>query len=267
MNHNFALAPLTLVLGGIAYAQAPQGPQITPPVSELAQYPGFGHNPDSEMRAYVSDEAKRQQSIFQCMKAAGFEYHPETANVVRADAPAAARSKRPPSKNEQFVASLAGGRLTQYNTTLYGVADPNSETALWDPRSATGGGCWGNAIRAHPGVFSASNALTNEYVAMRREVVEDANVKSAEAKWASCMKSAGHSFSTIAEFNGVYSNNGEARGRPKVAPDQLEPMKTQSDQCMVQAKFSEVERAARVAAENRFATHYKATLNARRYTP
>lgn len=251
----------------IAYAQGASAPANPGQTSDLAQYPGFGHNPDADIRAHAADEAKRQQSILQCMKAAGFDYHPEVSAVGRADAPAATRSKRPPSKNATYAASLTGDRLTQYNMTLYGIPDPNSETNLWDPSSPTGGGCWGEALRATSGVFAASTALASDYVAMRREANEDPEVKTAEAQWSSCMREAGHNFESIGEFNGVVSNNGEARGREKVSPEALGPMKTQSDQCLETAKFVDVQRGARTRAENRFVVRHKATLNAKRHRP
>lgn len=267
MKRAIGLMSLTALVATIAYAQVGRPPASAGASSDLAHYPGFGHNPDGDVRAFVADEAKRQQKIFACMKAAGFDYHPEVAAVVRADSAGAARSKRPPSKNAVYVAGLSGDRLVQYNTTLYGVPDPNSETALWDPNSGTGGGCWGEALRAVPGVFAASRELTNEYVAMRREANDDPEVKAAEQQWSTCMRQAGHDFATISEFVGVQSNNGEARGREKISAELLGPMKAKSDECLATAKFADVAGAARVRAENRFVARNKATLDTKRYAP
>ena len=149
-------------LAGLGYAQSQAGKP--PPASALAEYPGFGHRPEEDMRSFAADEAKRQQIIFQCMRDAGLEYYPETGAIVRnTAAPAAeARKQRPRSRNEVYRESLSGEKLRQYNMTLFGVPDPNSQTELWDPSSPTGGGCWGEALRGVKGVFDASRALTRD---------------------------------------------------------------------------------------------------------
>jgi hypothetical protein len=50
---------------------------------------------------------------------------------------------------------LAPAERTRYYLALYAVPDPNDEANLWNPRSPTGGGCWGEAIREVPSVYFA----------------------------------------------------------------------------------------------------------------
>jgi len=257
--------PVALLLitacAGLAYAQS--AGQKPPPRSALAAYPGFGHNAESDMRAFASDNAKRQQMIAQCMRAAGYEYYPEIGIIVRtAAAPIQERRRRPAqSRNDTYRKGLPADKLQQYNMALFGVPDPHSETQLWDPSSPTGGGCWGEALRSVRGVFDASRALTREYVEMRRSVVEDPRVRAAEAKWASCMAGKGHDFEKVSDVRAAVFNRGEVPGKQQVPVERLDELAAASDACLAEANFADAENAARMDAENAFVRAHKATLD------
>jgi hypothetical protein len=267
MNRLFFGIALAASAATIAYAQSGQAPGRTPPASMLADYPGFGHDVERDMRAYVADEARRQQLIAQCMRNAGFEYYPETATLVRADSAAAApaRSKRPQSRNQVYRQGLQGDRLRQYDLALYGVEDPNSLTELWDPSSGTGGGCWGEALRSVRGVFDAARDLGPDYVSMRRSVARDARVTAAESRWASCMSAKGHRFASVSELRSAAANQGEVFGRPKMPMEQVAQASAASETCLAEASYAEAERQAMVDAENEFVRRHKSRLDQLRH--
>lgn len=252
-------------LAGLAYAQSTANK--LPPASLLAEYPGFGHRSDEDLRAFVADEAKRQQIIFQCMRDAGFEYYPETAAVVRNNpTPAAAgRKPRQKSRNAVYREGLPADKLKQYNLKLFGVTDPNSMTDLWDPNSPTGGGCSGDALRGVKGVFDASRSLGREYVAMRRSVSRAPKVTAAEANWAKCMAGRGHQFGSVAELRSAVYNQGEVPDRPKVPVDRLPAANAASEACLAESGYADAERAALTEAESGFVREHKAKLDQLKY--
>ena len=258
---------LVSACAGFAYAQV--GEPRSAPRSSLANYPGFGHDAESDMRAFAADEAKRQQIIFQCMRSKDFEYYPETGTIVRAaNAPIAERRRRPPkSRNEVYRTGLPPEKQEQYNMALFGVPDPDSETNLWDPSSPSGGGCWGDALRGVRGVFDASRELTREYIAMRRSVGQDPRVATAERKWASCLADKGHSYEKLSDLRATIFNQGEVPGRPSVPVEKLDELAAASDACLTEANYAEAEQAARTDAENEFVRAHKATLDRLKHQP
>lgn len=168
--------------------------------SPLAQYPGFGHNPQADRDRYLREETNRQQMIAQCMQAAAFPYTPVTP-VQPQRGPVGLQARRPltPDQNERYSASLSAEQRTRFYLALYGVPNPNSEQAseLWDPRSKTGGGCWGDALRAVPGVYAARSQLAEQYIDMVRSVFQDSRVVLTEQKWVVCMRGRGHSYTSL----------------------------------------------------------------------
>jgi hypothetical protein len=158
--------------------------------SPLAAYPGFGRTRDPDRAQYRRQEIALHRYIAHCMEQAGFQYTP-TPSVVNPP-------PRPPSlregPDERYVASLSPERRIQYNLTLYGVPDPNDEGNLWDPDSPTGGGCWGEAMRAIPSVYAAKSQLMTRYLTMERAMSRDPRVQAAELRWSECMRSRGFSY-------------------------------------------------------------------------
>jgi hypothetical protein len=91
---------------------------------------------------------------------------------------------------------LSSTERTRYHLALYGVPDPNDEANLWDPRSPTGGGCLGEAMREVPSVYAAKSQLMEPYRVMVRSVAEDARVHAAEQRWAACMRQGGYEYAS-----------------------------------------------------------------------
>ncbi|MDQ3995850.1 MAG: hypothetical protein M3303_02395 [Gemmatimonadota bacterium] len=124
------------------------------------------------------------------------------------------RIPSPPSTrqhpNTRYVASLSHTERTRYNLALYGVPDPNDEGNLWDPRSPTGGGCMGEAMREIPSVYAAKSALMASHRAMVRSVAQDARVQAAEQRWAECMRARGYQY---ASPRALYGEVDHAAGR------------------------------------------------------
>jgi len=267
MRARFTVLIVATAVSGMAYAQSTSSK--APPQSALASYAGFGHNAESDMRAFAADEAKRQQSIFQCMRKASFDYFPETGAIVRAAAsPINERRKAPPqSRNQVYREGLAPDKLQQYNLALFGVPDPNSETQLWDPSSPTGGGCWGEALRSVRGVFDASRALTREYVQARQSVAQDSRVTAAEAKWASCIRGKGFAFQKLSDARAAFYNGGIVPGQAATPASSIDQLGAASDACLAEAQYQEAEQLARTDAENKFVREHKSTLDRLKYTP
>lgn len=188
-----ALAILALATPAQTQGQAP------PAQSPLAEYPGFGHDHQAERARSERQELAREQAIARCMQRAGFEYTPMPSIVVRQGASMerpSPPSTRPQHPNARYVASLSASARTRYHLTLYGVPDPNDEGNLWDPRSPTGGGCMGEAMREIPSVYAAKSELMEPYRAMVESVGRDVRVRAAEERWAECMRARGYEYAS-----------------------------------------------------------------------
>jgi hypothetical protein len=221
--------------------------------SPLAAYPGFGQERDPDAARYRRQEIALQRYIAHCMQQAGFQYTP-APSVVNAPAP-------PQGSNERYAASLSPERRTRYNLTLYGVPDPNDEGNLWDPRSQTGGGCWGEAMRANPSVFAALSELRAQFDAMRRSIAQDPRVRAAERRWSECMRSRGFSYARpqsmpaqqdSAAIRGVVTPELERRYRQALA---IAP------ECVTAVGLDSVKAMVRVDKEAEFVRAHKAVLD------
>lgn len=163
--------------------------------------------------------------------------------------------------NERRAAALAPEQRRAYFMALYGVPDPYSVDAaqLHDPASPTGGGCKAEAVRAIPGVYAAAAALTEEYVAMRRSVAEDARVKTAEGRWAECMRGRGHSFSSPSQMHrdlAVAARSDREQGRAKIR--EIDPV---ARQCGQSAGLDAAVATVRTEKETAFVAQHRATLD------
>ncbi len=189
---------LLLLIGTIAVS--PAHAQGVAAASPLAAYPGFGHNALADEAQYQREHSSREQSIARCMETAGLRYTP-AADVQSPQHHESGQSRAaaaPVDVNERYARSLSVPERTRYYVALYGVPDPNDERAgaLWDPRSSTGGGCWGEALRAIPGVYAARSALAADYVALRRSIRDDPRVIAAEQRWGECMRARSFAYSS-----------------------------------------------------------------------
>lgn len=179
-------------VGGEAYAPAGEPPRRWGR-SPLAAYPGFGHDPEADEARFEREELARERRIAACMEQQGFPYTPAPAVRVLAPTDGEAPPETTPDPNRRFVETLDADRRRAYYLALYGIADPFSEAAedLHDPRAGSGGGCSGEALRAIPGVYAAHSRLSEELAALRRAILGDERVRSAEQSWAACLAERG----------------------------------------------------------------------------
>ena len=225
--------------------------------SPLAAYPGFGRERDPDRARYRRQEIAKERYIAHCMQQAGFEYTP-TPSVVNPP-------PRPPSlrqgPNERYVASLSAERRTRYNLTLYGVPDPNDEENLWDPRSDTGGGCWGEGMRAIRSVYAAKSELMSRFHAMEHSIVQDPRVREGERRWSDCMRSRGFSY---AAPRGIPARQDSAAGRGALTPE-LERQTRQAQEaapaCATAVGLDSIKAAVRVEKEAEFVRTHKRLLD------
>jgi hypothetical protein len=191
------------------------------------------------------------------MQQAGFQYTP-TPSVVNPP-------PRPPSlrqdPNERYAASLSPARRTRYNLTLYGVPDPNDEGNLWNPSSDTGGGCWGQAMRAIRSVYAAQSQLMSRFHAMERSIARDPRVRDAEQRWSACMRSRGFSY---AAPRSIPARQDSAAGRGALTPE-LERHTRQAQEaapaCATAVGLDSVKAAVRVEKEAEFVRTHKLLLD------
>lgn len=263
------VAASVAVAGGLAAQEMARSGRtsVMSSQSPLAVFPGFGHNPDNDRRAFAAEEAKRQQVIGQCMRAAGFQYTSEVAQAVSAaDAARMPRRGGPAteSPNERYRQSLNAKQRTQYNMALYGVPDPNDEANLWNPASGTGGGCWGEALRSFDGVYAGLNALRDQYWDMHQAIAKDPRIVGTNTKWASCMKGKGFNLASRQELAGAQSNMGMIPDKPTMSPERVEAATAASSACLDAAGFEDAVRTATIEAETVFVAKHKAVLEAKR---
>jgi hypothetical protein len=220
--------------------------------SPLAAYPGFGHDHQADEARYRRQELAMHRYIAQCMQQAGFEYTLVSSAV---NAPA------PPDPNKPYVASLSPERRTRYNLTLYGVPDPNDEENLWDPRSPTGGGCWGEAMRAIPSVFKAHSELMAEWLAMQHTIARDPRVRAGEERWSECMRSRGFSYARPQSIR-AQEDSAAVRGAltPELERRHREALKV-APECVKAVRLDSIKAAVRVEKEAEFVRAHKQVLD------
>ena len=166
--------------------------------------------------------------------------------------------------NLRYVGGLTPERRTAYNMALYGVPDPNDQQNLWDPRSATGGGCWGDAMRAVPSVFAARGQLSAQYSEMRRAVVADPRVQAARARWAECMAGRGHTGHGSPEDLLSAADRAAVGGAPPAQVQAHAQALTAARECRTTADLDGVTAAVRVEREAAFVNAHRAVLEQHR---
>jgi hypothetical protein len=225
--------------------------------SPLAAYPGFGRERDPDRARYQRRKIALHRYIAHCMQQAGFWYT-STPSLVSSPTP-------PQDTNQRYAASLSPERRTRYNLTLYGVPDPNDEGNLWDPSSPTGGGCWGEAMRAIPSVYAAKSKLMTQYHAMERSIAGDPRVQAAERLWSECMRSRGFSY---ARPQSIPARRDSAAIRGTPSPElrhELEREYRQAQEvapaCATAVGLDSVKAAVRVDKETEFVRAHKHVLD------
>jgi hypothetical protein len=145
------------------------------------------------------------------------------------------------------------------------VPDPNDESNLWDPRSPTGGGCWGEAMRAIPSVYAAQSELMAQYLAMERSIARDPRVQAAERRWSECMRSRGFSY---ARPQSIPARQDSAAMRGALSPELRRELKHEYRQalevapaCATAVGLDSVKAAVRVDKETEFIRAHKHGLD------
>jgi len=187
------------------------GTELALPPSPLGAYPGFGHDPERDEALFEKEEAARERFVARCMGEAGFSYWPELPLRLGAgDDPTEILAVVENRPNAWYVRLLSPEGQRLYHLALYGVPDPNNPDAdaLHDPESPVGGGCSAEARRVVPGVYAARTTLREDLAALEQAVAEDARVRSAEGRWASCMAERGYRVENPAELYATLGEDG-----------------------------------------------------------
>jgi hypothetical protein len=246
-------------------AAPPAHPQGAAAASPLAAYPGFGHNAAADEAQYRREQTSRDQSIARCMQSAGLRYTPvaDVQRPLHRETGQSRTAAAPVDVNERYARSLSGAERTRYYVALYGVPNPNGESAgaLWDPRSSSGGGCWGDALRAIPGVYAARSALAADYVALRRSIRDDPRVTAAQQSWGECMRARGFAYSSP---RALAASRDSAAVMKRLGPEmqqKYELAAAASPACLTESQLVSVISAVRNEKESAFVLAHKAVLD------
>jgi hypothetical protein len=232
----------------------------------LARYPGFGHDPEADAAQHLRDERARASITAECMRTKGFTYH--VTLPVRGDT--VPGSEPPQDPNEAYFASLTADRQREYNIALYGIPDPDSEVDAEDA-AATGAprapGCRDEALRRVPGVFEARSALAEDFVRMRRSVLEDPRVRPAVERWSTCMWQRGEHHPSPQAMMRAADDIALVRARGELTRistmerewERAEPV---AEACLGQARVEQVIRAVRIDYEQSFVAAHQDVLDA-----
>jgi hypothetical protein len=242
---------------GAAVADTSEGLTTAHDESPLSAYPGFARKRGPDDVRYRRREIALHRYIAHCMQQAGFQYT-ATPSLVNTPTP-------PQDENQHYAASLSPERRTRYNLTLYGVPDPNDESNLWNPNSPTGGGCWGEAMRAIPSVYAAKSKLMTQYHAMERSIAGDPRVQAAERLWSECMRSRGFSY---ARPQSIPARRDSAAIRGTPSPELRRELEREYGQaleaapaCATAVGLDSVKAAVRVDKETDFVRTHKHVLD------
>lgn len=267
--NKFAIGALSVAVAipTIIVAQAALRDPATserPAESPLAEFRGFGHDVAADRRAFAADEARRQNMIVNCMREAGFTYRPKTGQIVSGktytEQRATSRPPLPRDPNSPYIGGFSDEQKRGYILALYGIPDPDDQSNLWDPSSGQGGGCWGQSLRAIPGVYAAQTALGAEYLAMQQSIAADAEVRKEEAEWAACVRQKGFAISTIAQYHSAMASGGMVRGMERIPEARLNDLRSGGADCLNQTKYSSVVKSVSMKKEAEFVAKHRPTL-------
>ena len=190
----FAIAAsLAAGCGATAPEQAERKPAATSVasrlVSPLAEYPGFGHDPERDDTLLAREETARENFVARCMRAKGFQYVPEPAVEVD-DSMSRDELWNQPDPNGDYVASLSPAEVRAYSYALAGVAD------LYDEAGGPTGGCYAEADEAVPSLAATYAPVHEAYEVLEARIPRDARVRAATRRWSACMRERGFAYAT-----------------------------------------------------------------------
>lgn len=147
-----------------------------------ARYPGLGISLSVDSAALTEQNSHIWRLTQRCMERVGFEFE------VAADEPSSSGDLEPPGRaseaskfNEAYFASLTPDRQSEYNRSLYGVADPDTAEDTGD------GGCLGRSSKAVGDLLPDRSMLAAEVTATR----ERSKVNLTYSRWNRCVHNAG----------------------------------------------------------------------------
>jgi hypothetical protein len=226
--------------------------------SPLADYPGFGHDRRSDNGRLARQTVARERTIRDCMQRAGFEYF-QNPPVMNPQAQSRSEARGKLTKNQDYAAGLPVDRRREYNMALYGVPDPDDARNLWDPRSGTGGGCWGEAMRAYPSVYQARSELAVPLAAMRKSIAADSRVQQARTEWAQCMQAKGLQYQSPEAL--LATRDHDALAKAPDAGKKHEQAIAAAKECRTSSGLEGTETTVRNEKEGEFVRAHKAVLD------
>ena len=234
-----------------------------PTLTPLAKYPGFDHYPQSDERRYEQEELAREALIAKCMAGQGFPYV-VSAPSIRIDGSVTRDESREFGENDPntvYEQSLSPEARKRYYVALYGIPDPNDESAVHE--GSYGGGCIGAAHRSLPGVYATRIALRDEFEKLLETIESDPRVAAAELRWADCMTSRGYQGAPPGQFwasledsllqSGISAEEGNAKVEQAEADGQI---------CRGEAQLDAALREARIEHEAAFVEAHRDELEA-----
>ena len=235
-------AVITFGLGTQLVTQA-QIPTPTP----LAKYPGFDHNPEADELRYEQEELAREALIAKCMAGYGFPYVVSAPSIL-IDGPVTRDEFREFAENDPntiYEESLSPEARQRYYVALYGIPDPNDESAVHE--GSFGGGCVGGAHRSLPGVYATRIALRDEFENLLETIRSDPRVAAAELRWADCMTSRGYQGAPPSQFwasledsllqPGISAEEGNTKVEQAEADGQICRSEAQLDAALTEARM------------------------------
>jgi hypothetical protein len=195
-----AAAVLGIALGSVVAASAQQQDTAALP---MAEYVGFGHNPQIELDIWNVEEASREDFIEKCMQSAGFSYWaspgdavvevPDSGNGLASslrDTPAPLASKAP-SQNDLYVDQLSPSERNSYLVALYG----QDWESVSQSEAAYAGSCTAMAHDSVKTLARASRELGREYLAdVEEQIANQTAVVDETIEWSRCIAEAGYAY-------------------------------------------------------------------------
>jgi hypothetical protein len=241
------------------------------PISDLAQYPGFGHRDDEDEQTFSKEEELRENMIADCMRESGFDYTPAPSIVLddsmlenekEFEKMLAEAATNP---NQAYVDQLSPSMSRSYYLALTGLADPNTPEGLDHELATNSNSCVSRAFESIPGVYAKRNELEKEINTMESEIKNDQRSIASTQKWSNCMSELGHTFERPSDVHRFVDqtiiSNLDSTGQAGSGDEQvIRQLYQTTDQCALKAQLQSVNQVVRTEYENRFAANYRDRL-------